>query len=134
MLEYCLFQLSPKIHNCLENLGDQPSIFLCKVFELALVKIQDGELKKMDEDKVAFAKCLQVTATTQEITAKSGNTSDFAESFLKKKETQKNSFGANEKLYRHKISLADVDQFGTFFSTAQARLLKTTGNRSQPGT
>ena len=73
-----------------------------------LVKIQDGKVNKLDVDEVTSTKCLQVTAATQDIDVESDNTSDFAESILKKKKTRKNGFGRNGRFYRHKIFFADV--------------------------
>ena len=53
------------------------------------MKIQDGEVNKLDVDEVASTKCLQVTVATQDINAESGKTSHFAERILKKRKLEK---------------------------------------------
>ena len=53
----------------------------CKVFEAALVKIEDGKVKI----GCGRGGIYRVTVATQDIKAESDNTFDFAESVLKKR-------------------------------------------------
>ena len=102
----------------LDNLSDHSPFIHSKVFETALVKIQDGKVNKLDVDEVASTKCLQVTAATQDINAESDNTSDFAERILKKGNRQKTASEETKDFIDTRFFLPTSNISERFFSSA----------------
>ena len=117
-LEYCFNSVISKYPQLEENIDDHAPIIHSKVFETALVKIQDGKVNKLEVDEVGSTKCLQVTAATQDIKAESDNTLDCAESILKKRKLEKTASEETKDFIHTRFFLATSNILERFFSSA----------------